>query len=154
MADRDAIRAELESTRAAYHTLLNSIPEADWQRKSGNRAWTVKQLMSHLASAPAYTAGSIGMVRRGKGFNPPGFLVNTFNVLTPRWGARGATPESAGEQYDAGHEKLIALLDTVEDGEWQKGSRFFGQHQTIEQLFRSVPEHFKEHEPDIRKGIG
>jgi hypothetical protein len=155
MADREAIRAELQSTRAAYHDLLDSISDDDWKKKkTGNKAWSVKQMMAHMASAPAYTAGSVNMVRRGKGFNPPSLIADRLNVLMTRWLARKATPDSVAEQYDEGHERLIELLDGVQDDEWSKGAKFFGQHQTIEQLFQSVPDHLQEHAPDVKRGLG
>ncbi len=37
---REALRAELEGTRMAYHALLDEIPDAAWDHPSGNPAWT------------------------------------------------------------------------------------------------------------------
>ena len=48
----------------------------------------------------------------------------------------------------------LAALETVQDDEWQKGARVFNQDITVESTFRSIPEHFKEHESDIKKGLG
>jgi hypothetical protein len=33
MADREAIRSELETTRTAYYELLDSLSASDWKRK-------------------------------------------------------------------------------------------------------------------------
>jgi hypothetical protein len=154
MAERESVRAELEATRAKYHALLDSLTDADLKKRSGNPAWTVGQLMWHLAAGTGFTAGGIENARKGKGFNPPQFLANPINVWSTRLGARRATRHSLADRYDAGHARLLAVLDTVREDEWQKGARFFGQYQTVEALFRSVAQHFDEHEIDIKKGLG
>ena len=47
-----------------------------------------------------------------------------------------------------------ASLDSVQDDEWQKSARVFNREMTIEKTFRDHVEHFKEHEADIKKGLG
>jgi len=42
----------------------------------------------------------------------------------------------------------------VQEDEWQKGARVFNLDMTIEKIFRDITEHFREHEADIKKGIG
>lgn len=149
--DREAIRAELEETRQAFHALLESLTDAESRRKSGNRAWTVRQLMWHLASNVGLTAGGVEMAKRGRNFNPPKWIGDRINVYTTKWGARRATKESTAEAYDDGHAKLIEALDAVEPDEWGKGSRIFGNYTTVEGHFHSVASHFKEHSVDIEK---
>jgi hypothetical protein len=151
---REAIRAELESTRSQYHELLNSLSEEEWNKKSGNRAWNVRQLMWHLARGTEFVSETVGQCRRGKAPNPPAFLIDTGNTLLTRWGSRGATPESVAAKYEAGHAALVAVLDTVQDDEWQKGVTAYGRPFTIKSSFRSVTEHFEEHEADIKKELG
>ena len=45
--DRQAIRAELEKTRAAFHALLAQIPGDDWERPTSNPVWN-QQTTSEL----------------------------------------------------------------------------------------------------------
>jgi hypothetical protein len=149
--DREAIRQELEQTRQAFHALLDSIDPADWERKSGNRAWTVRELMSHMASVVGLTAGSVAMATQGRNFSPPRWIGNRINSFNTKRGARHATAESVAEEYDDGHAKLLAALDEVEPEDWEKGSRIFGQYTTVEGHFRSVAKHFAEHSADIAK---
>ena len=153
MADREAIRAQLEATRAGFHALVDGLQPDDWSRKSGNKAWTIGQLLSHIADNVGLSAGSIRMARQGKGFNPPRLLRNPMNVWMTRMSARRADPESVREQYDDGHLRLLTTLDELSDDEWSNGARFLGEYQTIEDLLHSVPAHFREHETDIRKGL-
>jgi hypothetical protein len=149
--DREAIRRELEETRQAFHALLDSLTDAESRRKSGNRAWTVRQLMWHIASNVGLTAGGVEMAKQGRNFNPPSRIGDRINVYMTKWGARRATKESTAEAYDEGHAKLLEALDAVEPDEWGKGSRVFGEYRTVEEHFHSVAEHFKEHRADIEK---
>ena len=151
---REAIRGELESTRSQYHELRNSLSDEDWKKKSGNPAWNVRQLMWHLAWAGGFTEQGVESCRKGKGFNPPNWIADRLNTLITRIGSRGATKESVGEKYDVAHAKIIASLETVQDDEWQKSARVFSRDMTIEKTFRDMVEHFKEHEADIKKGLG
>ncbi|TMG07573.1 MAG: DinB family protein [Chloroflexi bacterium] len=153
-ATKEAIRAELEATRAQYRELLNSLSDEDWKQKSGNPSWNVRQLMWHMAWANGYTLNGVDSCRKGKGSNPPNWISDFGNTWITRIGARGATKQSVAEKYEGSHAKALAALETVQDDEWQKGARVFNQDITVESTFRSIPEHFKEHESDIKKGLG
>jgi uncharacterized damage-inducible protein DinB len=151
---REAIRAELEATRSQYHELRNSLSDEDWNKKSGNPAWNVRQLMWHMAWTGGYTVQGVESCRKAKGTNPPNWIADRANTMITRIGARGATKQSVGEKYDEAHQKVIACLEGVQDDEWQKGARVFNRDMTIEKTFRDMVEHFKEHEADIKKGLG
>ena len=153
-ATKESIRAELEATRSQYHELRNSLSEEDWKKKSANPSWNVRQLMWHMAWANGFTAQGVESCRKGKGTNPPNWIADFGNTWMTRIGSRGATPQSVGEKFDESHAKVLAALDTVQEDEWQKGARVFNQDMTIESTFRSIPEHFREHEADIKKGLG
>ena len=151
---REAIRAELKTTRAAYHELLNSLSPEDWNKKSGNPAWSVGQLMWHIAWGDGFVPRGVDDCKRGRGFNPPQFITNTVNMLITRWGARRATPQSVAEKYESVHAAILSKLDEVSDDDWVKGAKMFGEFQTVESNLRYPVEHFKEHEADILKGLG
>ncbi len=153
-AKRDTIHEELETTRAAYHELLHSLSPADWKKKSGNPAWSVGQLMWHIAWGNGFAPRAAANCKRGRGFNPPPFITNTVNMLITRWGAGRATPQSVAEKYDAAHTAILAVLDKVKEDEWDRGAKIFGEFFTVESVLRSPVSHFKEHEADILKGLG
>ncbi len=152
--DRGAIRAELEATKTGYHELLTSLSDEDWKKKSANPAWNVRQLMWHLAWANGFIPSGVDRCKKEKGFNRPESISNMINTWMTRIGSRGATPQSVGEKYDKAHRDAIASLDGVQDGEWTKGAKIFGEFQTVESTLRSPVGHFKEHEADILKGLG
>lgn len=155
--DRNALRAELEATRAAYHELLDSLSEEDWRRKSANPAWRVGQLMWHLAWALGYFPKGVDQCRKGDASNMPAWILNPLNMLNTRIGSRKATPVRVAKLYDRNHAAVLACLDGVQDDEWHKRGKplgAFGEEKTVESVFRSIAAHFQEHEADIKKGLG
>lgn len=152
--DKAAIRAELEATKAAYHELLDSLRAEDWNKKTANSAWNVRQLMWHIAWGNSFTPQGVDQCRKGKGFNPPMVIVNLINSLWTRISSRSATAESVAKMYDEVHEKNLACLDSVQDDEWQKCAKSFGNEITVESCFHDVKRHLDEHGSDIRKGLG
>ena len=42
---REQLRAELESTREAYHAFAETITPEDWDKPSENPAWSVGELL-------------------------------------------------------------------------------------------------------------
>ena len=151
---REAIRAELKTTRDAYHELLNSLSAEDWKKKSGNPAWSVGQLMWHIAWGDNFAPRAAADCKKGRGRYLPQFIGNTVNTLITRWGARRATPQSVAEKYDAAQTAILAALDEVKEDEWDKGAKIFGEFFTVESVLRSPVSHFKEHEADVLKGLG
>jgi hypothetical protein len=152
--DRQAIRAEIESARTAYHKLLGSLSDEDWRKKSANPAWSVGQLMWHVGRGMEFFTQNVGYCRKGRAPNPPAWLIAPGNVLLTRFGSRGATRASAGEKYDRGHQALLACLEGVKDDEWAKGVRAYGNDYTIASTFGQVAKHYQEHESDILRGLG
>lgn len=151
--DREAMRAALAQTRSEFRALVRAVPAAAWRRKSGNAAWSIGELLWHLAFSLRFAADGVAGARRGKAFNPPAFLADRLNTLATHVGAWRATPASVARTYDANYRRLLAALDGVNENEWTLGVTSFGSYQTIEDLFRSVPKHFAEHSADIRAAM-
>jgi len=155
--DREAIRAELEATRRAYHELVKSISPDEWRKKSANPGWRIGQILWHLAWGAGYFPRGVEECRKGKARNPPTWIMNPMNKLITRMGSRRATSQSVSSKYDAAHARILACLNGVQDDEWNKGVKplgAFGVYKTIEMVFHSVTSHFREHEADILLGLG
>jgi len=152
--DRNVIRAELERTRTEYLELLGSLSPEDWRHASANTGWRVGQLMWHVAWAAGYAPQAVEACRKGKGRNPPAWLMHPANLLITRLGSRNATPASVGEKFDRAHAALLPCLEGVKDDEWEKGVMSFGQYSTIATAFRRYTDHWQEHQAEILKGLG
>jgi hypothetical protein len=65
-----------------YHELLNSLSDEDWKKESGNPAWSVGQLMWHLARGTEFVSEVVGKCRRGKAQTHRHFLTPIFALET------------------------------------------------------------------------
>jgi hypothetical protein len=153
LPDKDALRRDLEATRGAYHELLSSLSADDWRQRSGNPDFTVKALMWHMAWALGWLARSVDRVRQGKGFNPPGLLVDPLRELAIRAYALRATPDRAARKYDAGHAMLLDRLEAMRDEDWAITVTQFGEQRTAEWYLRQPVAHFAEHAADVRAAV-
>lgn len=145
---------ELESTRALYMELVAMISNANWNKTSGNPAWTVGQLMGHVVMVFGAIPWKMERLRKGKGApGLPGFIVNPLNVLGTRLATRKYSPENIAAAYDEAHSKAVGTLAGIQEHEWPMAAWFFGEHQDTAELFHYHTKHLREHEPDIRAGL-
>jgi hypothetical protein len=148
------LRTELEQTRAAFHELAQSLTPADLKTKSGNPAWTVGQLMWHLAWGMQYMTAGAEALRGKRQFTPPRGLLDLINPWITRLGARGATPESVVKRYDEFHAKVIAALDALSPEDLATRVKAYYDEFTVAESFQVPARHFAEHRADILKGLG
>lgn len=145
--NREAIRAELEATRARFHRILDAVSGDRWLQKSPTSKWTVREVMVHVTFTLEYLPKEITMARRGKGmFNIPKPIADPGSYWLTRWEARKATPESLRRRYDAAMAATIQMLETVPDSDWLLGANFYGEgFHTVEDLFQAAARHLAEH---------
>ncbi len=82
LPDRAALQARLEETRLAFHTLVESLTDEEWDSKHTSTSWTVRELLSHIVDGLAHTSDAIDHARRGKQF------LNLSFVRIIAWSAR------------------------------------------------------------------
>ena len=146
VVDRAQVRAELEAARAAFHRLVEAAGPR-WQEKSASTAWTVGEVLVHLTWALEYLPQEVAMARRGKGmFNMPQWIANPASFWIIRRQARKSDPASLLRRYDAAMDAALAALETVPDGDWGLGARFYGHgFYTVADLFATPGQHLAEH---------
>ena len=150
---RQDIRRELDDTRTAYHELVRGLNDSQWNAPSGNPGWTCGQLAWHIAETGKFVSGLVANARKGKGTNPPGFLLPLAfkaNEFLVRRKSRNATRDSVIADFDANVARLTSELDSVQDDQFTMSATNFGEKRTIRQMFSIVTEHFGEHGPQIR----
>ncbi len=154
-ATREAVRRALEEARAAYRDLISRVPDACWHLRSGIPEWTVAELAVHVTMyVPAATVG-VKAARSGKPAGGitgrllrPG-LPDWLNRLLTRLAARGKSQADALAAYDRCHRRLLEILDTIKDDEWQKTAEILGRRMSIEGMLRNHADHVHEHIPQI-----
>ena len=144
---RQALRAELEATRAAFHERLASVPAERWREKYPGSAWTVGEVFVHLTWAIEYLPKEIEMARQGKGmFNMPKWLADPLSYWMIRYMARNSTPSSVRQRYDAAVDATLQALESIPDSDWGLGANFYGHgFYTVADLFHTPAEHLAEH---------
>ena len=152
--DRTVLRRQLEETRSAFHTLLESLTDADWHRKTSSTAWTIGEVLTHFADALAGTPEAIEHVRQGKNYlNPPSFLSWLGPLINRRLvqqSARSQTRALILARYDKAHTAMVATVEGMRDDEWGRGAYCFGAgYKTILDLCLTLPSHFQEHAAQI-----
>jgi len=142
-----ALRAELEATRTAFHTLLERVSKSGRRQKSPSSAWTAGEVVVHLTWALEYLPEEVEKARRGQGmFNLPKGLSDTLSYWYIRWITHKATPLSILRRYDKAMDTSIRLLNTISDSDWGKGANFYGEgFHTVEDLFHAPARHLAEH---------
>lgn len=145
--DRAAICEELEAVQAAFHQLVNSLSDADWYRKSPSSDWTLGEILVHLTWSLEYLPREVAHALRGKGmFNLPKAIADPFSLFYMRWLARRANKTSVVRRYDAAMAAVKTVLKDIHNEDWVKGANFYAEgFYTIEDLFHTPADHFKEH---------
>jgi hypothetical protein len=153
---KKALRAEPEDTRAEFQALLARVPEDAPELPSGNPAWNNRQMLVHMAMAVEILPQDIKLLRKRRLIPIPAPLFNFLNIYVTRWKARNHDRASLATAYDAAHAKVIDLLDTIQEDEWQLvrpypdvGGAMSGGERTIEMMFHYLTVHFQEHLPEI-----
>jgi len=167
---KNAIRAELESTRRTFHALLDSLSENDLRKKSCNPGWTNGEILAHMTFGFIILNALLPMARlwghlprwTSKAFAG---LLNAFtapfnwvNALGARGQARLFTYKRIGKLYDRIHVSLMKQIDWIKDDEWERGMHYptrwdsnFSDFMTIDKLFRYPIVHFNFHLGQIAK---
>jgi hypothetical protein len=164
------IRTELESTRATFHTLLDSLSENDLRKKSRNPGWTNGEILAHMTFGFIILNALLPMARLWgrfpKGASKPfAWLLNAatapfnwINALGARLQARVFTYGRIGELYDRVYWSLLKQIDSIRDDEWERGMYYptkwdsnFSDFMTIEKLFHYPVIHFNFHISQIAR---
>ena len=151
-ADRAAIRAAVESMTPDFAALVSEIGESGWKKKSGIPEWTCGQLAWHVASSASFLAGQID----GKPLNPPAFmrpLLYKVSELRVRLLSRKGTPTSVLTDLDAGKNRLLSVLASLDDDALNASRTMMGNTHTVGEMFQVPVDHLAEHAAHIRAGL-
>jgi hypothetical protein len=155
-SDRAAIRRAIDGMSPEFAKLVEEIGDRGWQMKSGLPAYTCGQLAWHLASGTAFLAGEIAKAKDGKELNPPAILrpvLYKMNEWRVRVVSRKATAGSVRADFDTAVQKLVAVLESMDDDALRLSATRMGETMTIAEMFQKSVEHLAEHAGQIRAGL-
>ena len=153
--DREQSREHLTATRARFLGLLEGLTDADLRRPSGNSAWTIGGVLTHLVWSLELLPREVAAARNGKGmYNFPAVLRDALNLWLTRLNARGQTLESLRRRYETACAAALDTLDGVRDDEFQLGARFWSEGcRDVAGLYAAQVDHLAEHSEDIPHAI-
>jgi hypothetical protein len=167
---KKAIREELETSCASFHSLLASLSVQDFQRQSLNPGWTNGEILAHMTFG-FMIVNILLPLARVWGRLPKGssrwfaWLLNAltgpfnwFNAIGARGQGKVFTPERAGRIFDRVHVSLLKKVNSIQDQEWKHGMYYptkwdasFDEFMTLENLFHYPVKHFNFHLKQISR---
>jgi len=166
----EEILLQLDTARAEFYKLLDSLSEQDFQRQSLNRGWTNGEILAHMTFGFIVINVLLPMTRLW-GRLPKGsskwfaWLLNAFTGLF-NWsnalGARGQgkvfTRQRIGKIFDRVYFSLSKKINSIKEDEWEHGMYYptkwdsnFDEFMTLEKLFHYPVQHFKFHLTQIAR---
>lgn len=156
--DREALEAALEQTRLSFHELVGSLSDEQLALESVVTHWTVREVLCHMSRVMEIAfAMMVRRARRNKGM-PKALhtrLARWLNYMTAKQAAKGADRDEVVRRYDDANAKMVRLLGTVKDTQWNNKTAFpSGTPLTMERIFSEVvPGHFAAHAAEIEETV-
>ena len=154
--------SEIRETREKFLALLDSISEADYSLPVDNPAWTVGDILYHIALGPHALAFEIWMIIHARGlfqFGMNTFPSKFFNKVNARFGQRGnrINRQMLIKAYEAGHASVRSSLRRTREEDMQKSVVYPAELEemlagecSVERLFHYVKDHFEVHANQIK----
>jgi len=168
---KDTLCSKLESSRVAFHTLLDSLSDADLKKRSHNAAWTNKHIVVHMAMGffilPSLVLLALLFGRLPRIISKLFALLliiitipfNWINALGPYIGATIFSRTSLSKALDWFLARIVQLLYAIPEEELKRGMYYptqwdsfsFKDYMTLEDIFRIPILHFTFHLEQISR---
>lgn len=149
----EALKRELQEARDALLAEVDRIVEGEWAKPTVVEGWTVRDQLAHLAYNQPGQPKVIRSILEGKGGTSANFDLNYYN----RRGLekqQGKSVEQLKAELAAGHADTLKLLDELSDEDLDKmGNHASAGHTTLENIFRTIARHDREHTGYIREAL-
>lgn len=157
MNDRKpAIREHLAATRAALLDVFAALKPEDWERPLAlsEGAWTVKQVLMHLAAAESGQLATGQRMLTGEAKLGEGFRLDVWNRRQVEK-RKDQTPAALLDEIAASRQKLLAWIDGLAEADLDRsGQHGRGDVITVEQLCYRIGEHETDHVAEVKRAFG
>jgi len=146
-----ALKSELATARAFLNAVLFQVGDRwDTQVYSDGAAWTVRQLLIHLAVTDQGQSNTVTAIAAGGNPVPEDFDINRYNARSVEKRA-DTTPEQARQQLSDSRAKFLEWLDQQDESVLEKSGRHGGTMQTltIAGFLQTMADHERQHAQDI-----
>jgi len=143
---KDDLRQRLERARAEFYSLLDSIEDSQWNLPSRLPKWTIGATFAHICAGLGTIPLRMKSAREGKPKQwMPRFVFDFVNTSLTKKLGRQYDRTSVRRYFDEQYAAAVALLEGVQDSEWDLVSRTYIQRWTVQELFAYQPAHIAEH---------
>ncbi len=147
------LKQELQEARDALLAELDKITEGEWAKPTSVEGWTVKDTLAHLAYNQPSQPRLVRNILAGKGGTPANFDLNYYNKRGIEK-QQGKSVEQLKAELAAGHAETLKILDEISDADLDKiGTHASAGHATIENIFRTIARHDREHTGHIAEAL-
>lgn len=157
MRDRKrAIVEHLAKTRAALLEAVDGLSPGDWERRvyADGGEWTVKQLLTHVASAEPGQLATGERMLAGEARLGEGFSLHIWNRRQVEK-RKDRAPADLLSDLAASRQQTLAWIDRLAESDFEKsGQHARGDFITVEQLCYRIGEHEAAHAAEIQKALG
>jgi uncharacterized protein (TIGR03083 family) len=152
-ARKAAIARELAEAREGLLAAVRLVDEAAWEMPTANEGWSVRDVLAHVASGETTIQALLRRMADGRGGVPDDFDLDRYNASQLRRRAEQTVPQLLAELDVARGQTLEALAAATAQALSQRGRHPRGMITTLEETFRIIARHDREHTQDIRAAI-
>lgn len=157
MSNSSQLRREIEDTRHAFHTLLDSIADEDFSKPSDNPAWTVGEVLYHMSIAPRMMVLDVQMISGKRWVYRlipkilPKSVFDWLNVRFTRFGARRMSRAFLANAYDQATASILRVLASLAEDDLARSLPYpdwdplLSGEVTLAYLFGYIKRHFDTH---------
>lgn len=156
MTNKEAIKAELISTRAAMMQTVERLTEEQWNGPAYSEEgteWRVLDILRHVADSERGMTAMMAQLKAGGTGVPEDFDLNRWNRRVVQK-LQGKTAAELLAGMTENRAALFAFMDTLEEEDWAKKGRHASGHiLTIEQICHLIAHHERGHMREIRAAV-
>ncbi len=157
MDKKETLKQHLNESRQKLWAILENVQADQWdvQVQSEGEQWTVLQMVRHLQDAHRGLSGQAKRIVAGEPNLPPDFDLDRWNSGVQRK-TTDMSAETALENLQTSHEKLLAFVDSLQDADWAKEGfqASFKQPMTLDKFIEIIGSHEVLHATEIASALG
>jgi uncharacterized protein (TIGR03083 family) len=155
-AEREVlVKAKLAASREEMLALASSLDESDWNRLSyaEGSEWRLIDILRHVADSERGMTRLIVQIQGGGEGVPPDFDLHRWNQrAVSKLEDKTVADLLAG--MDASRAELLAVIDSLDDGDWDKQGRHASLRiMTIEEVCHLIADHEQGHATLMKEAL-
>ena len=156
MSRIDTIRQTILADHAASMDIFSRITPEQWEKpvpSDEGAEWKARDVLAHLAVSEEGQLGQITRCLAGEATVPDDFDLTRFNRRSVQKQANKPVEDLLND-IKLGHAKVVAALNSIAEGEFDKTGRHArGDVITVEKFFIRITRHRKQHAEQLKETL-